>query len=120
MAARDIIVIGASAGGFDAIQKLAEQFPADLTAAMFVTLHIYERSEGILPALIDQAGPLRAAHAVDGEAIHAGRIYVAPPDYHLMIEAGRVHLSHGPKENLQRPCINVMFRSAAAAYGERV
>src|SRR5438270_1143154 len=120
MAARDIIVIGASAGGFEAIQQLARHFPPDLPAAVFVTLHIYERSESILPSLIDRAGPLPAAHAVDGETIHAGRIYIAPPDYHLMLDPGRVHLSHGPKENMNRPCINVMFRSAAAAYGERV
>jgi two-component system chemotaxis response regulator CheB len=120
MPTRDIIVIGASAGGFEAIQKLAAGLPADLPAAVFVTLHIHERSKGILPDLINRAGPLPAAHAVDGQQIHAGRIYIAPPDYHLMLEDGRVRLSHGPRENLQRPCINVMFRSAAAAYGERV
>src|SRR5215472_8612275 len=120
MAARDIIVIGGSAGGFEAIQDLVAGFPPDLAGAVFVTLHIYERSEGILPALLNRAGPLPAAHAVDGEAIRAGRIYVAPPDYHLVIAPGRVLLSHGPKENMQRPCVNVMFRSAAAVYRERV
>ena len=120
MAGHDIIVIGASAGGFDAIQKLVGTLPADLPAAVFVTLHIYERSEGILPELLRRAGPLPAAHPVDGEPILAGRIYVAPPDLHLVLAPGRIQLSHGPKENMQRPCINVMFRSAAAAYGERV
>ena len=120
MAARDIIVIGASAGGVEAIQTLAAGFPADLPAAVFLTLHIYGGSEGILPVLLNRAGPLPAANAVDGEPIKAGRIYVAPPDHHLVLGAARVHLSHGPKENLQRPCINVMFRSAAAAFCERV
>ena len=120
MAARDIIVIGTSAGGFEALQKLAASFPVDLAAAVFVTLHIYQRSEGILPVLLNQAGPLPAAHAIDNEPIRAGRIYIAPPDYHLVLTPGFMQLTHGPKENLQRPCINVMFRSAAATYGERV
>lgn len=120
MPTRDIIVIGASAGGFEAIQKLAAGLPADLPAAVFITLHIPERSDSFLPSVINRAGPLPAAHAIDGELIHAGRIYVAPPNYHLLLGDGRVRLSRGPKENLQRPCINVMFRSAAAAYGERV
>ena len=61
-----------------------------------------------------------AAHPQDGEAIRNGRIYVAPPDQHLLIREGHIHLGHGPRENLQRPCINVMFRSAASSYGERV
>lgn len=120
MAGHDIIVIGASAGGFDAIQTLVRTLPADLPAAVFITLHIYERSEGILPELLQRSGRLPAALAVDGEPTRAGRIYVAPPDHHLVLAPGRIQLSHGPKENMQRPCINVMFRSAAAAYRERV
>lgn len=120
MPARDIIVIGASAGGFEAIQALSASLPADLPAAVFITLHVYPRSDGVLPELLSCTGPLPAAHAVDGEPIRAGRIYVAPPDYHMVVAPGHVQLSHGPKENLQRPCINVMFRSAAAVYGERV
>lgn len=120
MAPRDIIVIGASAGGFEAIQKLVAAFPPDLPAAVFVTVHIAARSDEILPHLIDRSGPLRAANATDGESIESGRIYVAPPDYHLILESGRLQLGHGPKENLQRPCINTMFRSAASAYGPHV
>lgn len=79
MAARDIIVIGASAGGFEATQRLVRSLPSDLPAAVFVTLHIFERSESILPALLNGSGALPAAHAFDGEPIRAGRIYVAPP-----------------------------------------
>jgi two-component system chemotaxis response regulator CheB len=118
--ARDIIVIGASAGGLDAIRKLVAGFPADLPAAVFVTIHVTQKSDGILPAIITSSGPLVAAHPQDGESIRNGRIYVAPPDYHLLIRQGHVHLGHGPRENLQRPGINVMFRSAASSYGERV
>ncbi|MFP5236997.1 MAG: chemotaxis protein CheB [Acidobacteriota bacterium] len=120
MAAHNVIVIGASAGGLEAIQSLVATLPGDLPAAVFVTVHVYERSNGIVPELLNRVSPLPAAHAVDGETIRTGRIYVAPPDHHLRLAAGHVHVSHGPKENMQRPCINVMFRSAARSYGERV
>ena len=120
MAARDIIVIGASAGGFEALQKLVGTLPAKLPAAVFITLHVSERSLGILPDFLNRAGPLPAANAVDGAPIRTGHIYVAPPDYHLVLRPGRVELTHGPRENMQRPCINVMFRSAANVYEDRV
>ena len=92
---------------------------ADLPAAVFLTLHTFGRNEIFLPDLLNAAGPLRAALAVDGEAIENGRIYIAPPDYHLLFSPERLYLGHGPKEGLQRPSINVMFRSAAANFGER-
>lgn len=120
MPARDIIVIGASAGGFEAIQRLAERFPANLQAAVFITLHVYGKSEGILPTLLNRTATLPAAHPLDGERVVKGRIYVAPPDYHLLLRRGFIELGHGPRENMQRPGINVMFRTAAASYGERV
>jgi two-component system chemotaxis response regulator CheB len=120
VASKDIIVIGASAGGFDAIQRLVAGFPLDLPAAIFVTIHVSGKASGILPSIITRSGPLVAANAVDGERIENGRIYVAPPDYHLLLCPGYVQLGHGPRENLQRPCINAMFRSAAAAYDGRV
>jgi two-component system, chemotaxis family, protein-glutamate methylesterase/glutaminase len=120
MSVRDIIVIGASAGGFNAIQRLVEGFPANLPAAVFVTLHVYGKGPGVMPDLLSRACPLPAANAVEGESIAPGRIYVAPPDQHLILHRGFVELGHGPRENMQRPCINAMFRSAAAAYGERV
>ena len=120
MVARDIIVIGASAGGIDAIQRLASIFPADLQAAVFVTIHLAERSEGKLPDILNRAGALFAMHPWEETPIEMGKIYVAPPDYHLLLTPETVHVGHGPKENLQRPCINTMFRSAAAGHGERV
>lgn len=120
MIARNIIAIGASAGGFEAIQKLVSGFPRDLQAAVFVTQHLFERSAGILPEILNRVGPLPAMHPWEETHIQMGRIYVAPPDYHLLLTPESVHLGHGPKENMQRPCINTMFRSAAAAHGERV
>jgi two-component system, chemotaxis family, protein-glutamate methylesterase/glutaminase len=120
MPVRDIVVVGASAGGFEALQVLVAGIPEDFGGAVFVTVHLYPRSDGILPRLLNNAGPLTAVNAEDGMPIEMNRIYVAPPDYHLVLQNGFTQLSHGPKENLQRPCINVMFRSAATAYGERV
>jgi two-component system chemotaxis response regulator CheB len=120
MAVRDVIVIGASAGGFDAVPAVTARLPSDLPAAVFVTVHVHPRSEGILPTILNRSGPLPAVHAEDGQRIEHGTIYVAPPDYHVILKDGRISLGHGPKENLHRPCINTMFRSAAGAFGARV
>lgn len=120
MVSRDRIVIGASAGGVTALQQLVAGFPADLPAAVFITLHMYSRTEAVLPDLLSVAGSLTARLAEDGERIENGRIYVAPPDYHLLLTPETVHLSHGPKEGLQRPSINAMFRSAANVFRERI
>lgn len=117
---RDIVVIGASAGGVEALQTLAAGLPAGLPAAVFVVLHVSPRSRSFLPDILSAAGPLPACHATNGMEIQNGRIYVAPPDHHMLIERGHIHLNLGPKENHQRPCINATFRSAAAAYGNRV
>jgi len=119
MAARNIIAIGASAGGLEAIQELTATLTPDLDAAVVVTLHIHSTSDGVLPHILNRAGPLLAANAVDGEPVETGRIYIAPPDYHLILDDQHIQLSHCPKENMQRPCINAMFRSVAAAYGPR-
>lgn len=94
--------------------------PADLPAAILIVVHIQPHAKSILPDLLTRAGPLPAAHAVDGEPIKPGRIYVAPPDRHLLVEAGVVRLSSGPRENHARPAVDPLFRSAALAYGRRV
>ncbi len=118
-AAPAIIVVGASAGGVEAVRFLAAALPADFRAAVFVVLHIgAHRSE--LPWLLNQLGPLRAVHARSGDPIRAGHIYVAPPDHHLLVEPGCVRLTKGPRENWARPAIDPLFRSAAQAYGAGV
>src|SRR3712207_329297 len=98
MPARDIIVIGASAGGVEALQALVRTLPPDLPAAVFVVLHVAPRSRSLLPEILSAAGPLPAVHAEDGMATERGRIYVAPPDQHLILEPGHVHLGFGPRE----------------------
>ncbi len=120
MVARDRIVIGASAGGVSALRELVAGFPADLRAAVFISLHMFERGELLLPDLLSRAGPIPACPARDGLPIEDGHIYIAPPDHHLLIGAERMRLGHGPREGLQRPSINVMFRSAATSFGDRV
>ncbi len=117
---RNIIVIGASAGGVEAVPRLLSSLPASIPAAFFVTLHIPPHSESYMPRLITRSGLLPAEHACDGTPIQTGRVYVAPPDYHLLVDADVIRLSHGPKENRHRPDIDPLFRSAAATYGERV
>jgi two-component system chemotaxis response regulator CheB len=120
MLERDRIVIGASAGGLSALQQLVAQLPADLPAAIFITLHMPEQGGIFLPDVLNRAGPLRAEVAKDNAVIQDGRIYVAPVDHHLLLMPDGLRISHGPREGLQRPSINVMFRSAAAAFGDRV
>jgi two-component system, chemotaxis family, protein-glutamate methylesterase/glutaminase len=117
--AHRIVVIGASAGGVEALQQLAHALPANLPAPVFVVLHVHARSKSVLPEILSSAGPLPAVHAVDGARIEDARIYIAPPDHHLIIEREHMHVGVGPKENYQRPSINVTFRSAALAYGDR-
>ena len=117
--ALSIVVIGASAGGVEAIRSLAAALPAGFPAAVFVVLHIgAHKSE--LPWLLNQTGPLKACHPEDGDPIHAGHIYIAPPDHHLLVEPGHVRLTRGPRENWARPAVDPLFRSAAQAYGAGV
>ena len=112
-----VIVIGASAGGVEALQQLVHGLPANFGAPVFVVMHVHARSRSFLPDILSAAGPLPALHAKDGARMENGQIYVAPPDHHLMIERDHMHVGMGPKENYQRPSINVTFRSAALAYG---
>jgi two-component system, chemotaxis family, protein-glutamate methylesterase/glutaminase len=119
MAHRDVIVVGLSAGGLGPLRRLAADLPHDLGAALFVVQHIGARRSA-LAELLAAAGPLPAAWAADGEPIEACRIYVAPPDRHLLVDPGRVRLSRGPAENRTRPAADPLFRSAARAYGPRV
>ena len=114
-----IIVIGASEGGVDAIRSVATALPPDFPAAVFVVLHIGAHKSQ-LPALLNLSGNLPASHAKDGEPIYPGRIYVAPPDHHLVIEHEHMRLTRGPRENWARPAVDPLFRSAARAYGADV
>jgi two-component system, chemotaxis family, protein-glutamate methylesterase/glutaminase len=121
VAKHDVIVIGASAGGVEALTRIFSKLPAgDLQAAIFVVLHIGSHGRSELAAILSRADGLRARVPENHETIHFGEVYVAPSDHHLMIEDGTVEITKGPKENRSRPAINPLFRSAAYAFGPRV
>lgn len=120
MAGHDIVVMGASSGGVEALIRVCGGLPEDLPAAVFVVIHFPEGSPSVLPSILNRAGSLKAVHPEDGDPIENGRIYVAPPDRHLLVEKGRVRLTRGPRENLHRPAVDALFRTAAVAYGPRV
>ena len=119
MPGHDIITIGASAGGVEALGALVAGLPVDLPASVFVALHVPSHGNSLLPQILSKRGPLPAEHAEEGRAIEPGRIYVAPPDHHLLIHQGTIRLSRGPRENGVRPSIDPLFRTAARWYGPR-
>lgn len=113
-------MIGASTGGFEAFKKIVRDLPPNLDASVFIVRHMSPNILGIMPEVLNKLNTIYAAHASDKEPIKTNRIYVAPPDHHLLIEEGRVRVTHGPKENRFRPAVDPLFRSAAYAYGNRV
>jgi len=119
VATHDIVVIGASAGGVEAISTIVADLPRDLRAAVLVVLHL-SKGRSMLPEILTRAGRLPANHPSDGDRLEYGRIYVARPDYHLVLELGKVRVVHSPTENGCRPAIDPLFRSAARVYGPRV
>lgn len=120
MLKHDIIVVGTSAGGVEALVALVHELPADFAGAIFIVLHIPTESSSLLPEILSRAGPLPVSQPAHGTPIEYGHIYVAPPDYHMLIGQDKVQLMHGPRENRHRPAIDPLFRSAAIAYGPRV
>lgn len=114
---KHLVVIGASAGGIEALRTLVAQLPKDFPAPICIVLHTSPQSPGVLDAILTRAGHLRATNAINGERLQPGHIYVAPPDFHLVVEPGIVRVTKGPRENRFRPAIDPLFRSAAQVYG---
>jgi two-component system, chemotaxis family, protein-glutamate methylesterase/glutaminase len=124
MANRDVVVIGTSAGGIEALQQLLGGLPADFGASVLVVLHtsVHGSSRSsLLPAVLGRSANLPVVHPKDGERIEKGRVYIAPPDFHMVVEpGGMLRVIQGPRENLHRPAIDPLFRSAAASCGRKV
>jgi two-component system, chemotaxis family, protein-glutamate methylesterase/glutaminase len=119
MANRDLLAIGASAGGLEALRFLLGRFPADFQAAVLVTLHLSSHYRSELDIILSRAGPLPAVFATDGQALEKSRIYIAPPRHHLLVDGGQLSVGVGPRENHARPAIDPMLRSTAACCGHR-
>src|ERR1041385_5326768 len=111
MAPNDIIVVGGSAGALPILQRIVKDFPDNFPAAIFVVLHLSPDAPSHLGEIVNRAGSLYADFAKNDEQIVASRIYIAPPDRHLVISDGKVQLTRDARENRSRPAIDVLFRS---------
>jgi two-component system, chemotaxis family, protein-glutamate methylesterase/glutaminase len=120
MPGHDIFAIGASAGGVETLIQLVRGLPSDLPAAVFIVLHIPAHAVSALPSILRRSCALQVDHAKDGMPVEYGHVYIAPPDHHLLIKPGHIHLARGPRENGHRPAVDPLFRTAARAYGPQV
>lgn len=116
---RSVIGIGASAGGIEALVSLLRRVPADVPAALLIVLHMSPSSPGALTRILGRVTRLPVSDAEEGALLQAGRVYVAPPDHHMLVGQEKVHLSQGLRENGHRPAVNPLFRSMALAFGPR-
>jgi two-component system chemotaxis response regulator CheB len=120
MRQRDIIVIGASAGGVQALMRVVSALPANLSASIFVVVHTSPDAPGVLDKVLNRFHGHRARYARNGMKIERDTIYIAPPDRHMMLQESAIRITGGPKQHRNRPSIDALFQSAAAAFRERV
>jgi two-component system chemotaxis response regulator CheB len=120
MMGRDIVCIGASAGGLQPLRDFVHELPASLPASVFVVVHSGRDSPGVLSELLRKSGFLPVEVTKENQPLELGHIYVAPPDHHLLVKPNRVRVVRGPRENGFRPAVDPLFRTAASAYRERV
>jgi two-component system chemotaxis response regulator CheB len=117
---RDIIVVGGSAGATAPLKEALSRLPIDIPAAVFIVLHMPTRGIGLLATIAAAAGRLPVLQAEQGMKIERGKVYIAAPDHHLLLKDDHIVLGRGPRENLVRPAVDPLFRSAALSFGPRV
>jgi two-component system chemotaxis response regulator CheB len=113
------VLIGASAGGIEPLRRIIAALPADFPAAIVVTVHVPAQSRSALPMILAREGKMQAVHARTGDLVLPGKILIAPPDHHLIVEGDRVRLTRGPRENGHRPAVDPMFRTGARSWRRR-
>ncbi len=114
-----VVVIGASAGGVEAVAQLVHELPADFPAAVLIVIHFPSTGKSMMAGILNRKGKLRAYEAEPGMELTPGQIYIARPDYHLMVQDGNLQLSHGPLQSGFRPAVDILFSTAAHWYGPR-
>ncbi len=120
MTANNLVVIGASAGGVEALLSLFSQLPSNLNAAVLVVLHVPATGTSILPTILNRKSHMPASHITNGQEMHPHHIYIAPPNFHMMVSDGKMLLSSGPRVNGVRPSIDTLFLSAAQSQASRL
>lgn len=115
----DLIVIGASSGGIEALIAVIQALPARLPATLCVVVHTSPDAPGLLSTVLGRKSLLPVSQALDGKQLQTGHIYVARPDHHLLIESGYLRVTSGPRESRHRPAVDPLFRSAALSHGPR-
>ena len=116
----NVIVVGASAGGVEALMHLVGRLPHDLESAVAIALHTPENSPSVLPQILARNGAIDVAHAIDGEPLVHRHVYVAQPGRHILIKRRTIRSVNGPHENGHRPSVDPLFRTAARAHRSRV
>jgi two-component system chemotaxis response regulator CheB len=115
-----LVAVGCSWGGAAAVATLLHALPADFAPAVVVVQHRGADSpDGVLARALERAGPLPVQEAEDKQPLESGRVYLAPPDYHLLVEPGSLALSTEAPVRFSRPSIDLLFETVADAYGQR-